>query len=260
MDQLSSSRLQKAIERNKQKQMRKRPTMGTPSLTPSSLTRQTLRSRLGRSDEQDSFQLTQRTSRPTRPTTSNGAGRLSDLRSKLNTQTRDIRSQSLSSSSSSPSSMASRLRSTENASRVSVARNDDVSFTSPLKRMGSRLSGPNYNSTTRKRATPRRATQNWFSKALTYTGWGFCALLLGRLLFAERGVMDYYSKQGLISEKISKADFLKKENQDLQKEIYRIDNDPSYQKKLARKHLGVIAGDEYLILFAREDQIPSTLK
>lgn len=90
------------------------------------------------------------------------------------------------------------------------------------------------------------------SKFIAYGGWLFCGVLLFRLVFADRGVVDYYQKQEMINNKVYRMESLKAENSDLEKEITRINDDSSYQKKLVRKHLGVIASDEYLVLFARD--------
>ncbi|MCY4643978.1 MAG: septum formation initiator family protein [Bacteriovoracales bacterium] len=92
----------------------------------------------------------------------------------------------------------------------------------------------------------------WYQKILFYTGWAFCFVLLGRLIFADRGVIDYYSKEALIKRKVHQNDLIQRENQKLLKEIELMDKDAAYQKKMVRKHLEVIAKDEYLILFARE--------
>tara|TARA_B100001971_G_scaffold215195_1_gene260183 strand:+ start:6887 stop:7411 length:525 start_codon:yes stop_codon:yes gene_type:complete len=81
----------------------------------------------------------------------------------------------------------------------------------------------------------------------------FLILGLGlRLVFMERGVLDYYNSQNLIQDKIHELELLKQENQALVHEIHEIKVNPIYQKKLAREHLGVIAKDEYLILFASD--------
>lgn len=82
--------------------------------------------------------------------------------------------------------------------------------------------------------------------------WMLIFALGARLIFMERGVIDYYSTQNHIQEKIHQISLLKEENQALVHEIHEIKVNPAYQKKLAREHLGVIAKDEYLILFASD--------
>ena len=98
-------------------------------------------------------------------------------------------------------------------------------------------------------------TTKWYHKILVIGGWIFCCILLGRLVFADRGVIDYYSQQRLISRKLHQNQLIATENRGLQIEIKRLKGDAVYQRKLVRKHLGVIAKDEYLILFAREKSL-----
>ena len=83
-------------------------------------------------------------------------------------------------------------------------------------------------------------------------GWAFCLLLFFRLVFADRGLVDYYAKSDLIIEKENAQNNLFNENKSLEIEIERLDSDRSFQKKTVRRHLGVIAKDEFLVLFARE--------
>lgn len=68
----------------------------------------------------------------------------------------------------------------------------------------------------------------------------------------DRGVLDYYTMGQTIKTKHYNLELLKKENYDLEIEIQKIKSDRSYQKLLAREHLGVIASDEYLVLFSRD--------
>ena len=96
----------------------------------------------------------------------------------------------------------------------------------------------------------------WYQKLLVYGGWVFCCILLGRLIFADRGVVDYYARQGVIQQKIYQNHLVVKENSELQGEIKLLTQNPAYRKKLVRKHLGVIAQEEYLILFARDKAFP----
>ena len=104
--------------------------------------------------------------------------------------------------------------------------------------------------------TQEPRVRTWYQKILVYAGWIFCFVLLGRLIIAERGVIDYYSQEKLIERKIYQNELIAKENRELSTEIKRLNEDPVYQRKLVRKHLGVIAKDEYLILFAREKYSP----
>ena len=104
------------------------------------------------------------------------------------------------------------------------------------------------------KAEPGKMT--WYQKLLVYGGWVFCCILLGRLIFADRGVVDYYARQGVIQQKIYQNHLVVKENSELQGEIKLLTQNPAYRKKLVRQHLGVIAQEEYLILFARDKAFP----
>jgi len=90
-------------------------------------------------------------------------------------------------------------------------------------------------------------------------GWAVIGLMVLRLIFMDRGVYDYYSTQNLIKNKNQELRNLSRENEELKAEISRIHVDPSYQRQLAKEHLGVIAADEFLILFAQdngEEKVP----
>ena len=96
----------------------------------------------------------------------------------------------------------------------------------------------------------------WYQRLLVYGGWIFCCILLGRLVFADRGVVDHYAREQLIQQKIYQNHLVVKENSELQGEVKLLTQNPAYRKKLVRKHLGVIAQEEYLILFARDKAFP----
>lgn len=82
--------------------------------------------------------------------------------------------------------------------------------------------------------------------------WAAVGLLVLRLIFMDRGVWDYFSTEKSIREKNDELKTIQKENKELRTEIDRIQLDRNYQKQLAKEHLGVIAADEFLILFAGE--------
>ncbi len=97
---------------------------------------------------------------------------------------------------------------------------------------------------------------------LTKLAWAVVGLLVLRLIFMDRGVWDYFATEQTIQEKNDELKSIQKENRELRTEIERIHNDQNYQKQLAKEHLGVIAADEFLILFAGEsiDTNSSTIK
>lgn len=91
--------------------------------------------------------------------------------------------------------------------------------------------------------------------------WSVIGLLVLRLICMDRGVWDYFATEGDIKEKKSELSAIHAENKSLKIEISRIQQDKSYQRLLAKDHLGVIAADEFLILFAgetneTEDEMP----
>lgn len=88
-------------------------------------------------------------------------------------------------------------------------------------------------------------------------GWLICFGLFLRLIFMDNGVIDFYRMESHMEEKLHSLELIKQENVDLITEIHRIKTESAYQKKLAREHLGVIAEDEYLILFAQESSAHS---
>lgn len=87
---------------------------------------------------------------------------------------------------------------------------------------------------------------------LVKTAWSVIGLLILRLIFMDRGVWDYFATESAIKDKREELSSIRNENKDLKGEITRIQVDKNYQRQLAKEHLGVIAVDEFLILFAGE--------
>lgn len=87
---------------------------------------------------------------------------------------------------------------------------------------------------------------------LAKIGWVVIGLLVLRLFFMDRGVWDYFATEGAIKEKKTELRSIQDENKSLRSEIVKIQSDKNYQRQLAKEHLGVIAADEFLILFAGE--------
>jgi len=87
---------------------------------------------------------------------------------------------------------------------------------------------------------------------LQKVGWSVIGLLVLRLICMDRGVWDYFATEGNIREKQEELSEIRKENASLKTEITKIQVDKNYQRQLAKEHLGVIAADEFLILFAGE--------
>lgn len=88
---------------------------------------------------------------------------------------------------------------------------------------------------------------------LAKVGWSVIGLLVLRLICMDRGVWDYFTTESAIKDKIQEHESILRENGELKSEIARIQVDKNYQRQLAKEHLGVIAADEFLILFAGEN-------
>lgn len=102
--------------------------------------------------------------------------------------------------------------------------------------------------------TPKKRKQSKESFVWTWNkiGWLICFGVFLRLIFMDRGVAHYYQMQDTLKDKKRELAMVKEENVELISELHQIKVSPLYQKKIAREHLGVIAQDEYLILFATD--------
>ena len=87
---------------------------------------------------------------------------------------------------------------------------------------------------------------------LSKVGWSVIGLLVLRLICMDRGVWDYFSTESTIKDKQDELSSIHRENKEIKSEITRIQVDKNFQRQLAKEHLGVIAVDEFLILFAGE--------
>lgn len=143
-------------------------------------------------------------------------------------------------------------RRTRSATRRSVATGfSDVEFNEP-KRTRRKAAGPKVNYVKPMKKKKRKAASTKFEWSWGKLAWMICGILVLRLFFMEGGVIDYHNMDKTLIEKQKDLERLRIENAELIKEIHRLKTSPSYQKKVAREHLGVIAKDEYLVLFANE--------
>lgn len=101
------------------------------------------------------------------------------------------------------------------------------------------------------RSTPKKSTKSK-KNLLPKIGWSLVGILVLRLIFMDRGVWDYFATESNIREKQEELKDIRTENAQLKTEIARIQKDSNFQRHLAKEHLGVIAADEFLILFAGE--------
>jgi cell division protein FtsB len=88
---------------------------------------------------------------------------------------------------------------------------------------------------------------------LPRVGWAVIVMLSLRLIFMDRGIWDFFSAEKNLENMRIEMKNLQNENRELVTEIGKIKFDKSYQKLLAKEHLGVIAANEFLVLFAGED-------
>lgn len=102
--------------------------------------------------------------------------------------------------------------------------------------------------------------RGWFYQIITKLGWCVCLFLMARLIFAHRGVIDYYKRRNVLQERNDYLYQLKIENQDVIKEMKKIKTNEMYKKKLVRDRLGFISADEFLILFRKDSAGQSSSK
>jgi len=121
-----------------------------------------------------------------------------------------------------------------------------VSVRSNAKTSNRTFSSTSRTTTVRPKTRGEQKREEYVLKGL----WICFSLLLLRLIFMENGVIDYYEMETALEYKKGVQESFIEENSELVKEIKLIKTSPSYQKKLAREHLGVIDRSEFLILFA----------
>ena len=98
----------------------------------------------------------------------------------------------------------------------------------------------------------------FFSRSPDQGGLFFCGFLCLRLIVSEGGVLDYAAQRTLWESRSKKHESILSGNKRVAGEIDKIKKDTQYQKRLVRDHLGFIAPDEYLVLFAKEKRKTST--
>lgn len=86
---------------------------------------------------------------------------------------------------------------------------------------------------------------------LVLFGWIAVSILGMRLMFSERGVVDFYKDKNVLQKLYHEKEQIVADNEDLVDEIQKIKASSRYQKKIVRDNLGFIAEQEYLILFAK---------
>lgn len=104
-----------------------------------------------------------------------------------------------------------------------------------------------------RRAKPKLKAKKKFDP-IVRIGWGIVGILVLRLIFMERGVIDYLGMNSRLNEKKQEITRLEKENSSITSEMRRLTLDKSYQRQITKETLGVIAADEFLVLFAGESE------
>ncbi len=134
---------------------------------------------------------------------------------------------------------------------------NNIDFTDKPRRSRKRVaSGPKVNYV-KPIKTKRKAAKAKFEWSWTKLGWLGSFLLVMRLFFMDSGVMDYHQMNKTLDKKNHDLELIRLENANLINEIHLIRTSTAYQKKLTRDHLGVIAKDEYLVLFAGDRGLES---
>ena len=133
---------------------------------------------------------------------------------------------------------------------------NNIDFTDKPKRKKRVAAGPkvNYVKPIKKK---RKAAKAKFEWSWTKLAWIGSFLLVMRLFFMDSGVIDYHQMNKTLDKKTHDLELIRQENANLIKEIHQIRTSTAYQKKLTRDHLGVIAKDEYLVLFAGDRGLES---
>lgn len=76
------------------------------------------------------------------------------------------------------------------------------------------------------------------------------------IAFGENNIFEYFKKIQIRNELLTQVNQIKKENQDLEKKIYYLQNDTFYIEKIARENLGLMKDDEevYVIVGMNKNQ------
>lgn len=140
------------------------------------------------------------------------------------------------------------------STRRTVATGGEAEILMPSKRRSSQVSKVRYSKNSKSTTRSTKESKSFWARL----GWVIIGLLSLRLVFMDRGVIDYFRMQNRLSSMTSEHQFYQTENISLRQEIKKIRYDSSYQRSLAKEHLGVIAADEFLILFAQDAKDSST--
>ncbi len=106
-----------------------------------------------------------------------------------------------------------------------------------------------------------------FNEKLINRGLNAAAFLLlittaYNIFFGEKNIFDYLERVETKNNLLTQIDQIKKENQDLERKIYLLQNDPFYIEKIARENLGLMKDNEevYVIVGMKKEQQPKEEK
>lgn len=136
--------------------------------------------------------------------------------------------------------------------RRSVARAGENDFVAPVTRKTQKSSVelPRYSTPKKKR---RKLIQDMDGISLkTKIFWAILLCMFMRIMFMDNGLIDYYRMDNHITTKEDEFTMIQEENLALNAEIQLLKMNKTYQKKIVREELGVIAQGEYLVVFAEE--------
>lgn len=148
------------------------------------------------------------------------------------------------------------------STRTGVAKAHDFDFTERLDRKQS-LAGDmaevSYRPVRPRKTRSTISKKNHAGKPLVRLAWLGMVFLMGRLTFFEGGIIDYFDQKERVASIKESMRELEGLNSGLRKEIRLLKESSSYHKKMIRKHLGMIAPDEFLILFSNQTESLSEL-
>jgi hypothetical protein len=96
--------------------------------------------------------------------------------------------------------------------------------------------------------------EKWGRRLFSFSGLSFIVMgiFIFRLLTMEQGVFHYFSKSVELQILEQEVRHIQLENDEIVKDIKLSSSSARYQRRMVRELLGVIAEDEYLIVFAQD--------
>jgi len=94
------------------------------------------------------------------------------------------------------------------------------------------------------------------SRSLKIAAFIMLVISIYTIAFGENNIFEYYKKVQFRNELMTQVESIKKENQDLERKIQYLQNDPFYIEKLARENLGLMKDNEeiYVIVGMEKKQ------